>query len=137
MFSAKALSSPSAPRGQRIAFHTRGGNVSLRSELEEDRDKESFLCFSMCTVGFVLSINCWRDHFTLESICIALPCVQPTCINSLHRRLLDHIPAKEDVVWVASAGRCLQQLADFFHFAVFALLIQLVLSLCRVPQRER
>ena len=40
------------------------------------------------------------------------------------------ILAKQDVVWVASAGIWLQRLADFFTLlCVFALLIQLVLSL--------
>lgn len=33
-----------SPRGPRIAFHTKGGNISLRLELEKDGDKESVLC---------------------------------------------------------------------------------------------
>lgn len=60
-----------------MAFHTKGGNISLRMELKKAGDKESFLfvCVCVCTVDRVLSINSLRDSFTLKSICIVLGCV--------------------------------------------------------------
>lgn len=46
---ARALSSPSAPRGQTIALHTKRGNVSLRIELDTQIRKAT-LCVCVCTV---------------------------------------------------------------------------------------
>lgn len=37
------------PRGHGMAFHTEGGNISLRIEEKTERDKESELCVSVCS----------------------------------------------------------------------------------------
>lgn len=53
-----------------MVFHTKGGNISLRMEFKKERDKESFLCVSVCTGDNVLSVNSLGDSFTPKSICI-------------------------------------------------------------------
>lgn len=52
------------PRGHRMAFHTEGGNISLRIEEKNQRDKESLLRVCVCSKpGVKYSL---RDNFTPE-----------------------------------------------------------------------
>lgn len=87
---ARALSPPSAPRGQTIALHTKRGNFSLRIEFET-MIREATLCACVwVTVEFGDKYKPFEKFF-YPSVCVHTAgfCAyqQPTCINSLHRRL--------------------------------------------------
>lgn len=95
---ARALSPPSAPRGQTIALRTKRGNFSLRIEFET-MIREATLCACVCvTVEFGDKYKPFEKFF-YPSVCAHTAgfCAYqpPACINSLHRRLWETTPTHQ------------------------------------------